>query len=93
MNYWNSPLVEAVAETGVKTGTFEGPIPLVAEVHLGLAGCSGSLESTVLSGTFFRERQPRSISVGFGAIRIIKSRLEVSQLITNHYYLERKGML
>ena len=31
--------------------------------------------------------------VGFGAIRIVKGRLEVSQLITNHYYLERKRML
>ena len=52
MNYWNSPLVEAVTETRVKAGVFKGPIPLVARVSLGLAGYFSLLESTVLSGTF-----------------------------------------
>ena len=31
--------------------------------------------------------------VGFGAIRIVKECLEVSQLINNYYYLEHWGML
>ena len=68
MNCWNSPLVEAVARTRVRTGAsgagaFRGLTPLVAGVSLGLIGCSGSLGPTVLSGMFFQERELRAIFV------------------------------
>ena len=65
MNCCNSPSVEAVAGTGVKTGASGAgasgsPTPLVAGVP---TGCSGSLGPTVLGGTFLRERELRAISV------------------------------
>ena len=68
MNCWNSLSVEAVAGTGVKTGTSgigasEGLTPLVAGVSLGLTDCFGSLRPTVLGGTFLQERKPRAIFV------------------------------